>query len=64
MGRNVPPLGFVSQLLKLTSNSAAAFRQQMDDSNHEIVGVLAQLISSVFNPLSQIDTETINRVHR
>ena len=30
----------------------------MDDSNHEMVGVLAQKLSTIFNSLIQITTQT------
>jgi hypothetical protein len=35
----------------LTNASLAALRQQMEDSNHEMVNMLTQQIGTVFNPL-------------
>ncbi|XP_058760054.1 uncharacterized protein LOC131633361 [Vicia villosa] len=35
----------------LTTNNQAAFRQEMDASNHDMVGVLAREMGSIFSPL-------------
>jgi hypothetical protein len=43
LGRNTLPL--------LRTNSMNLFRQQMDESNHEMVNLLTQKIGTVFNPL-------------
>ncbi|WJX56991.1 hypothetical protein P8452_42594 [Trifolium repens] len=37
----------------LTNTALAAMRQQMDDSNHDMVNMLTQQIGTVFNPLIQ-----------
>jgi hypothetical protein len=37
----------------LTNTALAAMRQQMDDSNHDMVNILIQQIGTVFNPLIQ-----------
>ncbi|KAK2368350.1 hypothetical protein QL285_081551 [Trifolium repens] len=37
----------------LTNNALMAMRQQMDDSNHDMVNMLTQQIGTVFNPLIQ-----------
>ena len=37
----------------LTTNNQAAIRQQMDDSNHDMVGILAREMNAIFGPLSQ-----------
>ena len=42
MVRSNPQPGYVAQLPPLTTNTQGVWRQQMDDSNHEMVGVLAQ----------------------
>ncbi|KAK2430305.1 hypothetical protein QL285_028653 [Trifolium repens] len=39
--------------LKLTNNSMNALRQQMDESNHDMVNALTQQIGTVFNPVLQ-----------
>jgi len=44
-GRNAPPV--------LTIESMMLFRQQMDESNHEMVNLLTQKFGTVFNPLIQ-----------
>jgi len=41
----------------LTSNSLAALRQQMEESNHEMVNMVIQHIGKVINPLIR-DTNT------
>lgn len=35
----------------LTTNSMLSIRQQMDESNHEMVNMLTQQIGTMFNPL-------------
>jgi len=35
----------------LTNNSLAALRQQMEESNHEMVNMVTQQIGTVINPL-------------
>jgi len=42
-GRNIIPT--------LTTDSMSLLRQQMDESNHEMVNLLTQQIGTVFNPL-------------
>jgi hypothetical protein len=42
-----------SALPTLTTESMMLFRQQMDESNHEMVNLLTQQIGTVFNPLIQ-----------
>jgi len=44
-GRNAPPA--------LTTKSMMSLRQQMDESNHEMVNLLTQKNCTVFNPLIQ-----------
>ncbi|KAK2384605.1 hypothetical protein QL285_071934 [Trifolium repens] len=39
--------------LNLTNNSMAVLRQQMDESNHDMVNALTQQIGTVFNPMLQ-----------
>jgi len=43
--KNAPPA--------LTTKSIMLFRQQMNDSDHEMVNLLTQQIGMVFNPLIQ-----------
>jgi len=43
-GRNAPPA--------ITTESMILFRQQMDESNHEMVNLLTQQIDTMFNPLN------------
>ena len=40
-----------STLPPLTTDSMNLLRQQMDESNHEMVNLLTQQIGTVFNPL-------------
>ncbi|PNX89261.1 hypothetical protein L195_g045379, partial [Trifolium pratense] len=42
----------------LTTASVLSLRQQMDESNHEIVNLLTQQIGTVFNPLIQNTNES------
>ena len=41
----------------LTTNSASYLRQQMDESNHDMVQTLAQTMGTIFNPLIQSTTQ-------
>ncbi|XP_050908201.1 uncharacterized protein LOC127121810 [Lathyrus oleraceus] len=60
MGRTNQSLGLrhPTQLPTLTNNSAAAWRQQMDESNHEMVQMLTQTLTTVLNPLIQNTTQS------
>ena len=60
MGRNTQNQGSFTQMPILTTSNQAAFRQQMDDSNHDMVGVLAREMSTIFTPLIQ----NINRTNQ
>ncbi|XP_050918463.1 uncharacterized protein LOC127135881 [Lathyrus oleraceus] len=63
VGRNTQSQGLSTLLPTLTTNNQAAFRQQMDASNHDMVGVLAREMNTVFSPLIQNEEEpTINQV--
>ena len=42
----------------LTNTSVAVLRQQMDDSNHELVNMLTNQMGNVFNPIVQESAET------
>jgi len=42
-----------SALPALTTKSMMLYRQQMDESNHEVVNLLTQQIGTMFNPLIQ-----------
>lgn len=42
----------------LTNTSVAVLRQQMDDSNHELVNMLTNQMGNVFNPIVQELVET------
>ncbi|XP_050919014.1 uncharacterized protein LOC127136510 [Lathyrus oleraceus] len=48
--------------MPLSNTSVAVLRQQMDDSNHELVNMLTNQMSTVFNPLIQESTETNRQV--
>src|SRR3954464_1024426 len=43
--------GFSTQVPLYTTNTQAAFRQEMDASNHDMLGALAKELTSLFNPL-------------
>ena len=43
---------------RLTNTSVVVLRQQMDDSNHELVNMLTNQMGDVFNPIVQEWTET------
>src|ERR1043165_1572562 len=51
-------LGGYSALPTLTTENQMAFRQLMDDSNHNIIGVLAQTMQEIFAPIVQNVTVT------
>ena len=58
MGRN-QLLGGTSHVMPgLTNASTAVLRQQMDESNHDMVQMLAQTLSTVLNPLIQNTTQS------
>jgi hypothetical protein len=44
-------LAFLVEIPVLTTDSMNLLRQQMDESNHEMVNLLTQQIGTVFNPL-------------
>ena len=46
------------QIPVITINTQAVIRQQMDDNNHEMLGVLAQHMGTIFNHLIQSTTQT------
>lgn len=59
LGRNHPlGVGLHTQMLNMTNNSTAVFRQQMDESNHKMVQMLAQPMGTIFNLLIQDATQT------
>lgn len=60
VGRTNQSLGLrhPAQLPTLTSNPAVAWRQQMDESNHEMVQMLTQTLTTVLNPLIQNTTQS------
>ncbi|XP_057452397.1 uncharacterized protein LOC130744220 [Lotus japonicus] len=58
-GVNVNPLGN-----SLTNTSVNVLRQQMDDSNHEMVNMLAQQIGTVFNHFIQNTNESYQQLTR
>ena len=60
LGTNFQNIGNFAQLPTLTTNSQAALMQQMDDSNHDMVGFLAREMNAIFNPLIQ----NINRTNQ
>ena len=52
-------LGGMSQVMHgLTNASTAVMRQQIDESNHDMVQMLAQTLSTVLNPLIQNTTQS------
>lgn len=55
IGRTVQPqlrMGFSSQEIPtFTMNSVMEMRQQMDESNHDLVNTLTQQMGTIFNPL-------------
>jgi hypothetical protein len=48
--------------MPLSNTSVAVLRQQMDDSNHELVNMLTNQMGTVFNPLIQESAETNRQV--
>ena len=42
----------------LNTTSVAVLRQQMDDSNHELVNMLTNQMGNVFNPIVKESVET------
>lgn len=47
-------MGFGSQAMTtLTTNLVMAMRQQMDESNHDMINTLTQQMGTIFNPLIQ-----------
>jgi len=60
VGRNTQSQGVSTLLPTLTTNNQAAFRQQMDASNHDMVGVLAREMNTIFSPLIQNVNRTSN----
>ena len=55
LNRGAPSHPVVSPL---TNTSVAVLRQQMDDSNHELVNMLTNQMGNVFNPIVQESAET------
>lgn len=53
VGRNNQSQGVPTLLPTLTTNNQVAFRQQMDASNHDMVGLLAREMNTIFSPLIQ-----------
>src|SRR4051812_24336683 len=60
MGRSARNTNFSTQIPHFTINNQAAFRQEMDASNHDMVGVLARELTSVLSPL-MANVTTTNR---
>ena len=60
VGRNTQNQGLSNQLPILITDTQAAFRQQMDTSNHVMVGVLAREMNTIFSPL----IHNINRTNQ
>ncbi|XP_050919279.1 uncharacterized protein LOC127136800 [Lathyrus oleraceus] len=48
--------------MPLSNTSIAVLRQQMDDSNHELVNMLTNQMGTVFNPVIQESAETNRQV--
>lgn len=55
-------MGFTIQTSNLTNHYAAVIRQQIDESNHEIVQMLANQMNTIFNPLIQNTTQTNKQI--
>ena len=51
-------LGYQTQMPNLTTNSAAVWRQHMDESNHDMVQMLTQTLTTILNPLIQNTTQS------
>jgi hypothetical protein len=47
-----------NRTMPLSNTSIAVLRQQMDDSNHELVNMLTNQMGTVFNPVIQESAET------
>src|SRR3954466_14667571 len=60
VGRSARNTSFSTQIPHFTTNNQAAFRQEMDASNHDMVGVLARELTSVLSPL-MANVTTTNR---
>lgn len=60
MGRNSQSLGmgYFTRMPNLTNNSAAVIRHQMDESNHDMVQMLAQTMGTILNPLIEDTTQS------
>src|SRR3954462_6637515 len=58
VGRSGRNTNFSTQIPNFTTNNQAAFRQEMDASNHDMVGVLARELTSVLSPLMASVTTT------
>lgn len=59
LGRSQPlGMGLHTQMSNLTNSSAVVLRQQMNESNHEMVQMLAQTMGTIFNPLIQNTTQS------
>lgn len=59
LGQNQPlGVGLHTQMSNMTNNSASVLRQQMEESNHEMVQMLTQIIGTIFNPLIQDTSQT------
>lgn len=50
-------MGFPTQTSNLTNNLMAIIRQLMDESNHEMVQMLANQMGTILNPLIQNTTQ-------
>ena len=57
MTNNQGSVGY-SAMPILTTENQLAFRQLMDDSNHNMIGVLAQTMQEIFAPIIQNVTVT------
>jgi hypothetical protein len=51
-----------NRTMPLSNNSIVALRQQMDDSNHELVNMLTNQMGTIFNPVIQESAETNRQV--
>src|SRR3954470_17032800 len=60
VGRSARNTSFSTQIPNFTTNNQATFRQEMDASNHDMVGVLARELTSVLSPL-MTNIATTNR---
>src|SRR4051812_17725807 len=62
VGRSAHNTGFSAQIPNFTTNNQAAFRQEMDASNHDMLGVLAKELASILNPLAT-NVNSTNRLN-